>query len=432
MAAGFKRSLTRSKRLLKGKATTSLADCLLPRPDDLPPRVRDSARPDQSTLEARWKLLGGSANIREELCPPSSAHLSDRYARNVENYIGEARIPIGLAGPLRVNGLAARADYYVPMATHEAALIASYSRGMHVISESGGCAAWVINRGVTRAPGFIFRTTAQAGQFVAWIVDQMSVLRRVAQATTRHGKLIETRIAIEGNHVYLLCDYETGDAAGQNMVTVATEAMCRHIVANTPVTPRSWFVEANMSGDKKASALSYLTVRGHKVIAEVIVESKLVTRRLSTTPEKMAQYWQMSAIGSAMSGTMGIHGHIANGLAALFIACGQDVACVAEATVGITRMEVTESGDLYAAVTLPGLIVGTVGGGTGLPTPSACLQVLGLVGEGRAEAFAELCAGVVLAGELSIVGAISADHFTRAHERLARGKRRPVATRNET
>lgn len=399
----------------------------MPRLDDLPPRVRDSARTGIKDVDARWRLLKAEAGNREQIFPASSSDLSELYARNIENYIGEARIPIGLAGPLRINGLAARADYYVPLATHEAALVASYSRGMHVISASGGCAAWVLNRGVTRAPGFRFRTTAQAGLFVAWLIRQMRVLRRVAHATTRHGRLIDIRLNVEGNHVYMICEYETGDAAGQNMVTVATEAMCRHIVATTPVSPRSWYVEANMSGDKKASALSYLTVRGHKVTAEAIIPASLVDRRLASTPAKMCEYWQMSALGGAMSGTMGIHGHFANGLAALFIACGQDVACVAEATVGVTRMEVTEAGDLYVSVTLPGLIVGTVGGGTGLPTPAACLRMLGLAGEGKAEAFAELCAGVVLAGEISITAAMSAGHFARAHERLARGKRTAAA-----
>lgn len=424
MASGSKRALKRSKRLQVGGAAVRLAEHLASRPDNLPDRVRDSSRSDVASVAARWKQVNCSPDDQAALWPIASSELGARYGRNIENFIGEARIPIGLAGPLRVNGLAARADYYVPMATHEAALVASYSRGMHVISASGGCAAWVLNRGVTRAPGFIFRTTAQAGLFAAWIAEQVHVLRRVATATTRHGKLIDIHLHVEGNHVYLICEYETGDAAGQNMVTVATESMCRQIVATTPVTPRSWFVEANMSGDKKASALSYLTVRGHKVTAEAVMPSSLVARYLSSTPAKMCEYWQMSAIGGTMSGTMGIHGHIANGLAALFIACGQDVACVAEATVGVTRMDVTETGDLYAAVTLPGLIVGTVGGGTGLPTPSACLRMLGLAGEGKVEAFAELCAGVILAGEISIAGAMSAGHFTRAHERLARGKRR--------
>jgi hydroxymethylglutaryl-CoA reductase (NADPH) len=122
-----------------------------------------------------------------------------------------------------------------------------------------------------------------------------------------------------------------------------------------------------------------------------------------------------------MSGTLGVQGHFANGLAALYLACGQDVACVAESAVGIIRMEETESSDLYAAVTLPNLMVGTVGGATGLPSQRACLNILGLAGQGNANALAEVCAGTVLAGELSIIAALSAGHFTRAHKKRARG-----------
>ena len=164
-----------------------------------------------------------------------------------------------------------------------------------------------------------------------------------------------------------------------------------------------------------------MRVRGKKVSAEIRLPAKLVSRRLRTTPAALVDYWRMSAIGGVMSGSIGIHGHYANGLAALFIACGQDAACVAEATMGVTRFEVDEDGSLYAAVTLPSLIVGTIGGGTGLPSQRACLDILGLRGPDSARALAEICAGLALAGELSITGALASGEFTRAHERLARG-----------
>jgi hydroxymethylglutaryl-CoA reductase (NADPH) len=181
-----------------------------------------------------------------------------------------------------------------------------------------------------------------------------------------------------------------------------------------------------LSGDKKASAQSFLGVRGKKVSAEVRLPRKIVERHLHTTPEKMVDYWRMSALGGVMSGTIGVQGHYANGLAALFIACGQDAACVSEAAVGVTRFEVEGAGDsLYAAVTLPNLIVGTVGGGTGLPSQRACLEMLGLAGANHARALAEVCAGLALAGELSIIAALSAHEFTRAHARLARGQKAP-------
>jgi hydroxymethylglutaryl-CoA reductase (NADPH) len=135
----------------------------------------------------------------------------------------------------------------------------------------------------------------------------------------------------------------------------------------------------------------------------------------------MVDYWRMSAMGGVLSGTLGVQGHYANGLAALYLACGQDVACVAESAVGATRFEVAGDGALYASVTLPNIMVGTVGGGTGLPSQQACLRLLGLVGAGKAQAMAEVTAGLCLAGELSIIGALCSGDFSRAHRLLARG-----------
>jgi len=281
----------------------------------------------------------------------------------------------------------------------------------------------LVNEGVSRAPGFAFQTLEEAGRFIVWLLSQQEEFRRVAEATTQHGKLIDMRFAIEGNHVYVVFEFTTGDAAGQNMVTIATQAICSHINERSPIRPLYSFVEANLSGDKKASALSFLNVRGKKVAAEVVLPAELVKRVLHSTPRMMVNYWRMSAIGGVMSGTIGVHGHYANSLAALFIACGQDAACVAESSVGITRFEVAAEDALYACVTLPNLIVGTVGGGTGLPSQRACLELLGLAGPDHAEAFAEVCAALALAGELSIIAALSSDEFTRAHNRLARGRK---------
>ena len=308
----------------------------------------------------------------------------------------------------------------MPLATTEVALVASYSRGARLISEAGGASALLLNEGVGRAPGFVFRTIRESGEFVAWVLAQVEEFRRVAEGTTRHGRLEDMRLAVEGNHVYLQFEFKTGDAAGQNMVTLAAEAICRYIQAHSPVHPQALFVEANFSGDKKASALSFLGVRGRKVSAEVVLPVELVRQRLHTTPKQMADYGQISAVGGVMSGTIGVQGHYANGLAALYLACGQDAACVAESAVGVTRFEVDPRGGLYAAVTMPNLIVGTVGGGTSLPSQRACLEILGLAGSGKAQALAEVCAALALAGELSIVGALCAGEFARAHERLRR------------
>jgi hydroxymethylglutaryl-CoA reductase (NADPH) len=215
--------------------------------------------------------------------------------------------------------------------------------------------------------------------------------------------------------------YHPGDASGQNMVTICTDAICKYIVEHAPVKPNTWYVEGNFSGDKKATAMSFMHTRGKKVTAEIEISNEIVDAVLKTTPAKMAEYWQASTIGTIQTGSIGAQGHYANGLAALFIATGQDAACVSEASVGITRMEVTSNG-LYASVTLPNLIVGTVGGGTGLATQRECLELMDCFGAGKARKFAEVCAAVVLSGELSIAAALSVGHFTSAHQKLGRKK----------
>lgn len=386
------------------------------------PKMPGGSRLTPETVGRRWQILQVPPATQAALADAHTLQQMECYRRNVENFIGTVKVPVGVAGPLRVNGLFAQGDYYIPLATTEAALVASYHRGSQLISEVGGCTAVLLNEGVSRAPGFAFRDLTEVGQFMMWAIAHQPQFKHCAESTTRYGKLTDLRITVEGNHVYLDFQFTTGDAAGQNMVTIATQAILDYIQANSPIQPQYSFVEANLSGDKKASAQSFLSVRGKKVTAEVTLPADLVQKRLHTTPEQMVHYWQMSAIGGTLTGTIGIQGHYANGLAALYIACGQDAACVAESAVGVTRFEMTDTGALYAAVTLPNLIIGTVGGGTGLPSQQACLDILGLAGAGNAKAFAEVCAGLLLAGELSIIGALCSGEFTRAHQRLARGK----------
>lgn len=409
--------------LLKTHSCDELLCQLTPQTGNSLERVSGGAQITAAIVDRRWRrLAAGSASCRKVLLDQRAEAEMSLYQHNIENFIGVARLPVGLAGPLRVNGLFAQGDYYLPLATSEAALVASYHRGASLISQAGGCTALLLAEGVSRSPGFAFPSLREAGLFVAWVVEHLDDFKAATAATTRHGTLTDLRITVEGNHVYLLCEFLTGDASGQNMATIATEAIVAWIIAHSPVAPEYYFVEANMSGDKKASAQSFLSVRGKKVTAEVLLPAELVSKTLHTTAERMTDYWRMSALGGVLSGTIGVQGHYANGLAALYLACGQDVACIAESAVGMTRFEVRENGALYAAVTLPNLMVGTVGGGTALPTQRACLELMGLYGDGQARALAEVCAGMALAGELSIIGALAAGEFTRAHQKLARGK----------
>jgi len=416
------------KRILSFADAERIGALLSKKTEKLPPRVPGASLTTPESIERRWRLLSVSPESRAALLSEGDLSAGELFARNIENLIGTVKLPIGLIGPLRVNGLFAQKDFYVPLATTEATLVASYHRGALLISEAGGASTAVLAEGVSRAPGFAFNSIFDAGSFVAWAVGQLETFRRVAEETTSHGKLVDMRVTVEGNHVYLNFEYLTGDAAGQNMVTIATQAVCDYIVEHTPIKPEHFFVEANLSGDKKASAQSFQSVRGRKVTAEVVLSADLIAKRLHTTPEKMAKYWRMSALGGVMSGTIGVQGHYANGLAALYIACGQDAACVSESAVGVTRFETTSDGGLYASVTLPNLIVGTVGGGTGLPSQKACLEILGLAGSGHARALAEVAAALSLAGELSIIGALSAQQFAQAHRKRARGAE--IATEN--
>ena len=313
-------------------------------------------------------------------------------------------------------------DFFVPLATSEGALVASFHRGAKACYQAGGATSFCIEEGVCRSPLFKFNDLLEVGLFLSWVLHQKEIFKKITSQLSRFAQLKDVKTNIEGNQLILSFEFYTGDAAGQNMTTLCTEEICKYIIENTPVKPLLWYIESNYSGDKKATALSFTQVRGKKVCAEICLPEKIVERVLKTTSKAMENYWRSSTIGVIQSGSIGAQGHYANGLAALFIATGQDAACVAEAAVGITRMECQKDGSLYASVTLPSLVVGTVGGGTSLPTQKECLELLGCYGEGKAVKFAEICGAVVLAGELSIAAAIAAGHFSDAHKKLGRKK----------
>ncbi|MDA7881527.1 hydroxymethylglutaryl-CoA reductase [Akkermansiaceae bacterium] len=395
---------------------------LSPDLENLPKPLPVSAKTSRDRVDKLWEKIAGAPHLKSRLLDTTTDDDLAAYSGNIENLIGSVQIPIGIAGPLRVNGLFAKGDYHIPMATTEAALVASYHRGVSLITESGGCSVMLVNESLTRSPSFAFCDMATAGEFVLWAMAEIASFRKIVTTTTQHGELVDIGTTLEGNHVYLNFEFHTADASGQNMITIATQAICDYIVEKSPVTPTQAYVEANLSGDKKASARAFTTARGKKASAEVFIPKELVEKRLHCTVQDMCDYWRTSAIGGVLSGSIGIQGHFANGLTALYLATGQDVACVAESSVGVTRFEETNNHDLYASVTLPAIMVGTVGGGTGLPTQNACLELMGLVGADKSRALAEVVTGLILGGELSIIGALAAGHFTRAHKNLARRK----------
>lgn len=369
----------------------------------------------------RWLAIG-QPEARDELLGEYARKNAAAFGSNIENYIGTINVPVGVAGPLLVHGEQGSAEYLYPLATTEAALVASYSRGCAVLSIAGGCHSRVVARGITRTPMFEFSTLAEALMFSDWLENELPMLGALTRESSGHCRLASAQCVPEGNHVYVKLEFTTGDASGQNMVTFAAEAVCEWLSGNAPVSPVSWFLEANLSGDKKASAQVLAGVRGQKAVCEAVIPRELVRDKLHTTPERMVEYCSAGAIGSIMAGAIGAQGHYANGLAALYLACGQDVACVAESAVGITRLSLSQKGDLYACVTLPGLLLATVGGGTQLPFAKASLEILGLCDAGSSRRFAEATAGLLLAGELSIVAALCSHDFAAAHRQLARRK----------
>lgn len=411
------------ERLSKGTSLEALNERLRPVSEEERPLAPDVPRPGDpgaSGRDARRRYLGELGVEAPHLTGQAPQCDPEELQGNIEQFVGMAQVPVGLAGPIRINGLHAHGDYPVPLATTEGALVASYHRGARVTARAGGVSCLVTAEQVQRAPGFVFDRLADAAHFAAWVTGEFERLKAVAATRTSHGELLDLHVQVESRSVYVILSFYTGDAAGQNMVTFCTDAICHDLVARTPVTPRVWYLESNMSGDKKATVLSFQQTRGRRVMAEVTLPRALVERALHTTPEKMSEYWRLSFIAGVQSGSIGVSGHVANGLAALFIATGQDAACVSEASVGLTHMETTPTGDLYCGLDLPNLIVGTVGGGTRTPTARECLRIMRCEGDGKAAKFAEIVAGTLLAGEISIIAAISSGHFARSHERLGR------------
>ena len=340
---------------------------------------------------------------------------------NIENFIGVAQVPIGLAGPLRVKGEHAQGDFYVPMATTEGTLVASYNRGMRVIAESGGVTTTVVKRSMQRAPVFMFRTAREARDFGEWLTANFDGARSAAESTTRIGKLVEIEQYPLANLLYLRFNYTTGDAAGQNMTGKATFAACEWIRETHPQHPK-YMLSGSIDTDKKHSAINTLRTRGRRVVAEAVIRSEVLERIMRVDTKTLFRARQVSNAGALLAGTAYNGPHAANGITAMFIATGQDVANVAESHAGITYAQLLDNGDYYWSVTLTSLIVASYGGGTGLPTQRECLELLGCYGQGKADRLAEIVAAVVLAGDVSLGSAVLAGDWVTSHERLGRNR----------
>jgi hydroxymethylglutaryl-CoA reductase (NADPH) len=344
--------------------------------------------------------------------------------RNCENMIGAVQVPVGVAGPLAVRGEYAAGEYWLPMATTEGALVASVNRGCRAVTAAGGAEVRIFRDGMTRAPVFSTRSAAHARDTVRWVEANTDRLRDVAEATTSHGKMLDIATFVAGTSVFVRIEFDTKDAMGMNMVTIASEKIAEAIEEATGAHLVA--LSGNLCTDKKPAAVNGIMGRGKTVVAGVFLADDVVAEVFKTTTATLAEVnYRKNMVGSARAGSLGFNAHAANVIAAMFIACGQDPAHVVEGSSTMTTVDPVEGG-CYVAVTIPALQVGTVGGGTGIDTQAECLSLLGVAGGGdppgtHARAFAEIVAAGVLAGELSLLGALGAGHLARAHKSLGRG-----------
>lgn len=341
---------------------------------------------------------------------------------NVENFIGMAQMPIGVAGPILIDGQYAQGEFFIPLATTEGTLVASYNRGMRAITESGGVTTTVFDDCMQRAPAFKFQSARDIQAFMRWFDANYDQIKEQAESTSSIAKLEFVQRWPVHNVLYMRWNYSTGDATGQNMVSKATHHACGWIQANYPGEIVSYTFSGGMDTDKKHSHLNNLYSRGKRVIAEVVLKKEVLEKLMRTTAVAVQNMRDITSQGSLLAGSSYTGGHSANGIASFFIATGQDEANVVESHAGQTFTKALDNGDLYWSWTLPSIIVATFGGGTGLATQNECLQMLDCVGKGKAKKLAEIVAAVVAAGDISIANAVVAGEFVNSHEKYGRNR----------
>jgi hydroxymethylglutaryl-CoA reductase (NADPH) len=375
---------------------------------------------NEEIIKKRQRFIESNRNVTLEHIASYSFDPEDTRG-NIENFTGVAQVPIGFAGPIQVNGEHADGEYLIPLATTEGTLVASYNRGIKVLNLSGGVTCTVSDDRMQRAPVFVFDSARGARAFRDWVNANIDGIRQAAEATSTVAKLLDIDIFLSNKFAYLRFNYATGDAAGQNMVGRATFAACSWMLDRVD-TVRSFYLESNLATDKKHSQINLMRTRGKRVTAEAVVEREVLVQHMRVEPESLNYHMQISNVGAFLSGANNNGAHSPNGITAMFIATGQDVANVAESSSGILYTELTPEGNLYMSLTIPSLIVATYGGGTGLPTQRECLEILGCFGRDRVKKLAEIVAGVALAGEISLGAAISSLDWVSSHERYGRNR----------
>ena len=362
-------------------------------------------------LDIRREFIERHSNCKLDKIADYTLDMELAFAKNIENPIGTVQIPIGVAGPLKVNGEYAKDDFFVPLATSEGALLASVNRGCSAITAAGGANARVIGDKMTRAPAIKTDSIVEAVKVKQWFEEKFDELKEIAESTTSHGKLVKIDpIIIVGNYVYPRFVYSTGDSMGMNMVTIATEKVLAKLHEDLGV--HALALSGNLCVDKKPAAINIVEGRGKTVVADILIPEAIVKTKLKTTAKAIEEV-------NIAKGSMAFNAHFANMIGAIFLATSQDEAHVVEGSLGITTAE-DRDGDLYFSVNMPDLPIATIGGGTRLETANEGLRIIDCAGTGKVNKFAEIVISTVMAGELSLIAAISAGHLAKAHQELGR------------
>lgn len=381
------------------------------------------------TEEARQSRL---AFLREQtgVMPVALQELSlrpDSLTKNVEALIGAVEVPVGIAGPLLIHGEHAQGMVYAPIATTEGALVASVIRGAKAVSLSGGVTARVLEQRMTRVPVFVFGNMAQATTFARWLTRNQDELRRQTLRVSAHADLTSLEPLVLGRKVHAGFVYRTRDAAGQNMTTSCTWRACQWVLDEIQQMPElhleSFHIEANVSGDKKVTYQSLLRGRGIRAMAEAFVSEHYLRRVCKVKPALLDRMLSLMREGALAAGTVGYNINTSNVMAGIFTATGQDIACVHESSVSLLQWELRPDG-IWLELTLPSLVLGTVGGGTHLPRQNELLRLMGCTGPDSSPRLAEIVAGFCLALDVSTASALANGEFATAHEKL--GRNRPV------
>ena len=400
---------------------------------DVPVHSLEAALGDcERAVRLRRSWLESTTGVAPTTLPYQHFDYESVLGACAEMVVGFVPLPVGVAGPLLLNGR----EFQVPMATVEGCLIASTKRGCKAIAESGGATATLLQQGMTRAPVLLFPSAARAAAFKKWIEapEHFATAKSAFDATSRFARLSSARVTVAGRYAYARFACTTGDAMGMNMVSKGVTAVLDALQASEFGDMQLLGLSGNLCSDKKPAAVNWIEGRGCSVVAEATLPADVVSRVLKTTPEAAAQLnTAKNLVGSAMAGTSGgFNAHASNIVTAVFLATGQDAAQNVESSNCITLMEAVppdadgNGAALRISVTMPSIEVGTVGGGTHLKPQKACLELLGVAGAAadapgaNAATLAMVVAGAVLAGELSLIAALSAGHLMRAHMQLNR------------